>query len=825
MSALPRTFIASGADVVATQSVSKATPVFGFYNRINNTKPAKYVSVSDMLGLASCPTVELKDDAAALTPFKAEGKTKLHAQEAAFHAIVKDHDDDDRTADQIRELYDAPGFAYLAFTSASHQQDKHGVTANRWKVVIPLCNGVDHDRYVQVSRGADLLIGTDVVQSRGTQVFYAPNIIAEGAPYEFIDATDRPFLDASDDTDPFIESCLAEYQKAQERQRKAAEQATPAPRAISSEDGKIIDKVNQSGNLAQDIEARGYRRIGKSWLSPQSSTGTPGVHIFTGQDGKDRLYSHHGESDPLSALHFPNAKQPGRYHALDRFAVICVLDYSGDVSRAVAAEAKVADPEGQKQRQIAHEKAKAAKHAQADCEALLKDQPASESDPGDVDLLSPPGIAGDICEYMNATARRPRPELSPFAALQLLALIARNRRSVYTTKLNMITLAIAPTAAGKEHPQEVAKRLARQVFCSRYIHGNAGSFKDLIYNLLEGDGACLYVVDEVHSLLGSMKDKNAQTYESKMEAEILTMNSTELYTFRGMEKRQLSSIYAQELKRLKKAAEFADSEALPRLERAIRKIKSRIEWLEHGMPNPFFSLMGHSVPERLDEFIKPDNISSGFLGRTLIMRCPETREKLRRKPVDGAHTGMLAASIVQGLKRIGRDGDIVAPDTEAGEYLERAVDWYDDDEQLNHPIVGGIYARAPEHLYRIASILALAGGTITIEHAKYAHALVRQSVDDVKHILLKFYADSESATDAQVLEHARQVVHRNCKGSGKQASILRQLITKPKGWQERQSKDETRDYFAEFIEWMVSKGELEKVTSGRKERYVSQIRV
>lgn len=795
--------------------MTASTPVFAYYTTVEADRPAKHISLSGLVELAQHPTVRPKIKAAALTPYKAQGKKKSHALEATFYAIVKDHDDDDRAADQIRELYDGPGFAYLAYTSASHQQDKHGVTANRWKVVIPLRDGIDFERYLQLSRGADLLIGTDAAQSRVQQVFYAPNIIERGAPYEVIDATDRPYLDASDDADPFVASCLAKCQEEDERKRQEAQQAPPAPRVVSAADGSIIDKVVGSYSIAREIRSRGYKRIGKAWLSPQSSTGNPGVHILVGDDGRERVYSHHGETDPLS-----NLNNDG--HALDVFDVLRILDHGGDVSRAVAALANEVDPDGQKERQREHQRAKAARQAQADCEALLRDQPVEESIPDNVDLLNPPGLAGDICRYMQDTARRPRPELYPFAALHLMALIGRKRRSIYTGKLNLMTLAIAPTAAGKERAQDAIKRLARDVYCSQFIHGNAGSFKDLIYNLLEGDGGSLYIVDEVHSLLGSMKDKNAATYESKMEAEILTMNSTELYTFRGMEKRSLLNIYTTESKRLEKDVQEASDDDLPKVQRALEKVKRRLEWLEHGLPDPFFSLMGHSVPERLDAFIKPDNIASGFLGRTLVMRCPETREKLRREPIDRGHAALVEVSIAEGLKRIQRDGLVVAPDEDAAAYLEAAVDWYDEDDQLNHPIVGGIYARAPEHLYRLASILALVGGTIRLEHAKYAHALVRQSVEDVRHILLKFYADSATASEQQLREHARQVVHRNCKGIGKQASILRQLVTKPKGWQELQSKHLDRDLFTELVEWMQSTGELEKVTSGRRERYVSR---
>src|SRR5690606_4332595 len=182
------------------------------------------------------------------------------------------------------------------------------------------------------------------------------------------------------------------------------------------------------------------------------------------------------------------------------------------------------------------------------------------------------------------------------------------------------------------------------------IHGDSGSFKDMIYNLIEGDGASLYIVDEIHSLLGSMRSDNAQTYETKMEREILVMSSTELYTFRVLEKRQLLNAYQKDQDSLEKKLEAeSDDEQRQKLEFHLERVKRAMEYLNYGWPSPFFSIMGHSVPDRLDSFASPENIASGFIGRTLIMRCPERREKLRRKRPDAAEVSRLMGAIEWGI--------------------------------------------------------------------------------------------------------------------------------------------------------------------------------
>jgi len=795
---------------------------FSYYNSHQHTAPAKFISLDDLANEVTFkgPRIGPKSSAPLIAPFRANGKEKADAQGAKFCALVIDHDDDDKSRDQINAVYDPYGMAYFAFTSANHEQDKKGVIAKRWKVVIPLAEAVAFDDYAELAQGAALHLQSDKAQSRITQGFYAPNILTKDAPFDCIDATDRPPLHKAS---PLVTACLTAYKLDQEAKQAKANKATPKPRpTLTGNQAGIIDKVNAQHVLEDELRARHYTRQGKNYLSPQSSTGNAGVIILTGDDGKERCYSHHGETDPLSNLNHDG-------HALDVFDVLCVLDHGGDVSQAVAHYAPRVDADGQKRRQRAHMAAQ--DDPIADIRALFE-KPAEDPEPEEetperpnangVDLLKPPGLAGEICRYMALNARRSSPELYPLAALHLMALVGRKRRSLYTDKLNLITLSIAPTAAGKENTQDAVKRLARDHYCSNLIHGNAGSFKELVLNLLEGHGASLYVVDEIHSLLGSMKDKNAATYETKMEAEILTMSSTKLYTFRGMEKRSLLEVYGKQASQIEGKLEKAEGEEADKLIRALEKAKTRLDWLENGLPDPFFSLMGHSVPSRLDSFIRTDNIDSGFLGRTLVARGTDTRSKLRRTPVDEHALALCGLNITNGLTDVRRSASTVGVDDDAADYLDKCIDWYDQDEQLNHHVAGGIYARAPEHLYRVATILALETGTITLEHARYADALVKHSIDNISYILLKAYAESDGAQEKQVIEHARQTIHRNCKGLGQPPSRVKNLVTRPTGWQEMQAKDVKRDRFAELIDTMLASGELELQEDGKRKRYLSR---
>ena len=349
--------LAEGAKENTQIDYSIASPVFPYYESHRDPEPAKFISLDDLASGVTFggPSVGPKENAPLITPFKANGKTKDVASVSDFYALVIDHDDDDKSRDEISAVYDPFGIAYFAFTSANHEQKKCGVIGKRWKVVIPLADLLPFDEYIELAQGAALHLQSDKAQSRATQGFYAPNILTPDAPFDCIDATDRPLLKPSDTTSAFVGACLTAYKLDQEAKQAKAKRATPKPRpTVTGEQAGIIGKVLDAySDIGAIIEQYDYKRAGSRWRCPNSTSGIPGVVRLTGDDGKERIYSHHGEADPLS-----NLNNDG--HALDVFDVLVALEYGGDFSRAVCELAKDLDPEGQKQRQRDHMAAESA---------------------------------------------------------------------------------------------------------------------------------------------------------------------------------------------------------------------------------------------------------------------------------------------------------------------------------------------------------------------------------------------------------------------------------------------------------------------------------
>ncbi|SFU74013.1 hypothetical protein SAMN05216339_10969 [Nitrosomonas eutropha] len=310
---------------------------------------SRFISANELAKLCVSPRVGAKETAPLITPFHSEGKKQHDAVKARFHALVIDHDHDDLTREQIGDKYKGLGLRYIAFTTSSHQQ---GVTdkdsgevlppVNKWKVVIPYNCSIDYKQHEALAKGAAISLGTDAAQARKQQGFYAPNKLTADAPFESINQLHKgEWLDPNSDS-KLVQDARELYELWSEERDAQAQKATPKPRAEGLGVG-IIGKINRHYDIRELLEEHDYVDMGK-WLSPNSESGSPGVHIYPGGDGKERVYSHHGETDLLSAQNHGG-------HALDTADVLCCLKYGGDSSRMIREEAGELDQHGQKERQ------------------------------------------------------------------------------------------------------------------------------------------------------------------------------------------------------------------------------------------------------------------------------------------------------------------------------------------------------------------------------------------------------------------------------------------------------------------------------------------
>lgn len=90
-----------------------------------------------------------------------------------------------------------------------------------------------------------------------------------------------------------------------------------------------IAAFNDAHDVRSILKAHGYRESGKKFVAPASSSGMAGVVVLAGQDGRERVFSHHS-NDPIA---------DGLAH--DAFDLFCILDHGGDEWAAIQAAARL----------------------------------------------------------------------------------------------------------------------------------------------------------------------------------------------------------------------------------------------------------------------------------------------------------------------------------------------------------------------------------------------------------------------------------------------------------------------------------------------------
>lgn len=387
-----------------------------------------------------------------------------------------------------------------------------------------------------------------------------------------------------------------------------------------------------------------------------------------------------------------------------------------------------------------------------------------------IDLDTPPAIAGDIVDFMKKGAHR---ELEGGAyaamALQCLAMAGAGISGFMGTKTSMITIILGLSAGGKEWPQKVIKEILAASGIK--VYGDIRSDKDVIRSAVYDKGRCFYIKDEAHSLLAA--NSKQEKHSANIPATLMELATTSLMPISRLHLDEFQGQMIHRISRLEKQVIAKEDIKLgynvelekPKIEKAeaelekiqveINKLQVMMEDLESGIKDPCLNLIALSTPKKLAAIIDEDAIESGFLGRGFIFDCGSERTH-RNFDLWGkkSHDERQTEIEMQKLKaRIGAIAQM-ASDTsqkkvdaefngheykmtatpEAYKLMYDVSCHYDQYHYINHNRLGAIYARLPERVMSVSSILAmdnLVNGELVIEeeYVMYALKLALASVD------------------------------------------------------------------------------------------------
>lgn len=452
-------------------------------------------------------------------------------------------------------------------------------------------------------------------------------------------------------------------------------------------------------------------------------------------------------------------------------------------------------------------------------------------------LKQPPGLAGDIVAWINSRSMYPRENLAVAAALMAISNAAglRYRVGGYNTSLNLIVFGVADSGSGKGAILSAMQELDRAAGVQDAVHGGIKSEQELIRNQLRNQAA-IYKVDEAGSFLNKISNSKKSGRTAYLEHVVgvimsLFSNANDYYNITGDLKEELREGIEKERARITKRMD----DGVAGLEHILDDLTKELEDIREGIKEPYMSFFGLSEPSSFNEAVNGDVwlTIGGLIGRSLVFT--ETNGVPHRKKLGEfgsfelpMNISMQLAALYWGGKsgeestRVKRHGDIVQiPMTDkAKEAEEEIYEYWHKQGVLEQDMGTGMQTltiRATELTLKVAGILGVAGGQITVEHMQWAHALVhRITHEKMSRAKAATGAESKETQDRSdgLIEAVKSVlIQKDAFTVGVIANRFR--------------RDYTKKQVQECLDWMVSQGmaklETKVSANNRKFDYYSAV--
>lgn len=376
------------------------------------------------------------------------------------------------------------------------------------------------------------------------------------------------------------------------------------------------------------------------------------------------------------------------------------------------------------------------------------EQPTDLLDTSGIDLLRPPGFVGEVCQWINDQCRYPREHLAVAAALVSVGNVVGLRCTDDTdfATANLFAFGVADSSSGKEAVLQACGKILVDAGISAASHGYQKSQQEVMRNLIRHQAA-FYIIDELGIELG--KAVNAQKKGSAAYLEGLIGTLMSLYSkadgkalLSGDVKEDVRKAMLQELSQHAKAIDANEDPTGVRQKKADR-LTAQLETLDEGLDRPFLSLIGFTTPSTFDTIIDEDQATSGFLGRALLVRehnsNPPPKRPFKKRPMPENMKAKLRGLFSGGYFEAGNDRvenpgplEYIKTTQEAIDALDKALDWCIDYAEIQKEQTGleAVVRRGYEMIAKISLILAAPSGVRTIEHIRWAFALVKKDVEE-----------------------------------------------------------------------------------------------
>lgn len=206
------------------------------------------------------------------------------------------------------------------------------------------------------------------------------------------------------------------------------------------------------------------------------------------------------------------------------------------------------------------------------------------------DLTRPPGLVGEITNWVTASSRNPCRTLSLAASLSYVGALAGRRYEGPTgLRTNIYVVGLAPSGFGKEHPRAAIKSLATSSnTLNKFFGGNKISSSSALRNRVKKNPSLIYMIDEFGGFIRKVTSPKSGNHEKEIAEDLLEMTGTAASVFMG--------------------ADYAQNLAEP-------------------IYNPNVCISGTSTADAFWKSMGSGSIADGFLPRFIILDAGTSRPK------------------------------------------------------------------------------------------------------------------------------------------------------------------------------------------------------
>ena len=394
----------------------------------------------------------------------------------------------------------------------------------------------------------------------------------------------------------------------------------------------------------------------------------------------------------------------------------------------------------------------------------FEESPTALPQDHEVDLLRPPGFVGELAAWIESQSRRPRERLAVAAALTAIGNIAglryRDERDNVTS--NIFAFCVAGSGTGKEAILQAVSECHAVSGIGAATHGAIKSEQEIMRNIALRHQAAFYLVDEIGIFLQKIKNAQQRGGAAYLEGVIgLLMSVYSKASGRllvtGDLKEDIRETIRKELTILNRAKEEGDRVDEDRIKRLVAKMDT----LDDGLMRPFVSVLGFTTPVTFDGLVDFEAATNGFIGRSLIFEekdtAPRTKPSFRKAAMPSRIADRLRSIYAAGEFDMTNKGitepanrRVIPTDRAASDMLDDVVRWFED-QAIEHKSMTGLeslYLRAYELVAKVSYILAVPDGLRTVEHVRWAYALVKRDIDSKMHLVVSNSGDKSKANMA-----------------------------------------------------------------------------